>query len=180
VAGIVRAEAKGIIVTTRTTSIVSHGRIIESPAGRLLLAASDRALTHLLFADREVLRETVRGVQRPGREQAAIIKETERQLQEYFRGRRREFDLPLTPQGTEFQRSVWAALQDIPWGETTSYGELAGRVGRPRAARAVGAANGANPISIIIPCHRVIGADRRLTGYGGGLPAKEFLLDLES
>ena len=101
-------------------------------------------------------------------------------MREYFAGDRREFDLPLAPAGTAFQRSVWSALEAVPWGKTISYGELARQVDRPRAARAVGAANGANPISIIIPCHRVIGADKRLTGYGGGLEAKGFLLGLES
>ena len=167
-------------MTASTTSAVLGGWIIESPAGRLLLAATDTELTHLLFADREIRKETRSRIGKPEPGPAAILKETERQLREYFAGDRREFDLPLAPAGTAFQRSVWSALEAIPWGKTISYGELARQVDRPRAARAVGAANGANPISIIIPCHRVIGADKRLTGYGGGLEAKGFLLGLES
>ncbi len=103
-----------------------------------------------------------------------------KQLREYFAGKRADFDLPLAPEGTEFQRSVWRNLQDIPYGETISYGELAKRVGNPKASRAVGAANGQNPIPIVIPCHRVIGANGKLTGFGGGLPTKEALLALET
>jgi methylated-DNA-[protein]-cysteine S-methyltransferase len=101
------------------------------------------------------------------------------QLREYFAGTRRQFDLVLAPQGTTFQQTVWRALQDIPYGETTSYGELARRIGDVKATRAVGLANGANPIAIVIPCHRVIGAGGALTGFGGGLPTKRALLDLE-
>ena len=103
-----------------------------------------------------------------------------RQLSEYFSGARTEFDLPLAPEGTEFQRTVWRRLQDIPYGETIAYGELARRVGNPKASRAVGAANGANRIPIVIPCHRVIAANGKLTGFGGGLPIKEALLSLEA
>jgi methylated-DNA-[protein]-cysteine S-methyltransferase len=103
-----------------------------------------------------------------------------RQLREYFAGQRTRFDLPLHPAGTAFQRDVWSELQRIPYGETISYGELARRVGHPAAARAVGAANGANPIPIVIPCHRVIGANGKLTGFGGGIPVKQKLLALES
>ena len=101
-------------------------------------------------------------------------------MREYFSGRRTEFDLPLAPEGTEFQRTVWRHLQDIPYGQTISYGELAKRVGNPKASRAVGAANGCNPLPIVIPCHRVIGANGKLTGFGGGLPTKEMLLSLEA
>lgn len=103
-----------------------------------------------------------------------------RQLIEYIHGERQTFDLPLAPSGTEFQRQVWRALVDIPFGETRSYGELARQLGRPDASRAVGAANGDNPIAVVIPCHRVIGSDGSLTGYGGGLPMKKFLLELEN
>src|SRR5690606_32152543 len=102
-----------------------------------------------------------------------------RQLDAYFRGTLRTFDLPLAPQGTPFQQTVWEALRHIPYGQTVSYGELARRVGRPAAVRAVGLANGSNPIAIVIPCHRVIGANGTLTGYGGGLPTKQALLALE-
>jgi methylated-DNA-[protein]-cysteine S-methyltransferase len=103
-----------------------------------------------------------------------------RQLLEYFAGRRTEFDLRLSMAGTPFQESVWRALQEIPYGETISYGELARRIGRPADARAVGTANGRNPIAVVVPCHRVIGADGRLVGYGGGLERKRLLLDLEA
>lgn len=106
--------------------------------------------------------------------------ETIRQLREYFAGRRDEFDLPLAPEGTEFQHEVWRAVAAIPYGETRSYGEIARQIGKADAVRAVGAANGQNPLPIVIPCHRVIGSDGRLTGYGGGLPLKKRLLELES
>ncbi|MDO4530376.1 MAG: methylated-DNA--[protein]-cysteine S-methyltransferase [Bacillota bacterium] len=115
----------------------------------------------------------------------AVQEETEgirccyEQLTEYFAGERREFDLPLQPMGTPFQQRVWEALQNIPYGETRTYGEIAKAIGKPGAARAVGMANHKNPIGILIPCHRVIGADGRLTGYAGGLEKKEFLLELE-
>lgn len=107
------------------------------------------------------------------------LRKAKRQLLEYFGGARREFDLPLAPAGTAFQRRVWDELRRIPFGETVSYGELARRIGRPTASRAVGAANGRNPLAIVVPCHRVIGADGTLVGYGGGLPVKETLLSHE-
>jgi methylated-DNA-[protein]-cysteine S-methyltransferase len=109
-----------------------------------------------------------------------VVRETLRQLAAYFSGELRDFDLPLDPHGTEFQRAVWRALLEIPYGETRSYSEIAQRVGRPAAVRAVGSANGSNPIAIIVPCHRVIGASGKLVGYGGGLPMKRMLLDLET
>jgi methylated-DNA-[protein]-cysteine S-methyltransferase len=105
-----------------------------------------------------------------------VLDETARQLREYFAGTRQTFDLPLAPRGSGFQELVWQTLLKIPFGETWSYGQLAKHIGRPSASRAVGTANGANPISIIVPCHRVIGANGTLTGYGGGLPAKRWLL----
>ena len=107
------------------------------------------------------------------------LEEAARQLREYFAGQRTAFELPLAPDGTTFQKRVWRELQEIPYGETISYGELARRAGNAKASRAVGAANGANPIPIVIPCHRVIGANGKLTGFGGGLPIKEALLALE-
>ena len=109
----------------------------------------------------------------------AALRRAKRQLREYFDGGRRAFDLPLAPAGTDFQRRVRQQLGRIPYGETLSYGELAHRLGRPGAARAVGAANGRNPLAVVVPCHRVIGADGALTGYGGGLPVKQALLALE-
>jgi methylated-DNA-[protein]-cysteine S-methyltransferase len=151
-------------------------KTINSPVGPLYLAATDEGLTHLLFVkEMDARSEASEGSVGAAR----ILRETERQLSEYFAGKRREFDVPLAPAGTEFQLSTWRELRNVPYGETTSYGELARRMNRPNAVRAVGAANGANPISIIVPCHRVIGADGTLTGYGGGLHIKKRLLELE-
>jgi methylated-DNA-[protein]-cysteine S-methyltransferase len=108
-----------------------------------------------------------------------VFAETGRQLNEYFAGKRRDFDLPLAFHGTPFQQRVWTALREIPYGETVSYGKLADELGQPSAARAVGLANGKNPISVIVPCHRVVGSTGGLTGYGGGLERKRYLLDFE-
>jgi methylated-DNA-[protein]-cysteine S-methyltransferase len=148
---------------------------VESPAGRLLLAGDERGVWLVMF-------ECGRDAARPAeewRESRAPLAEAMRQLEAYFRRELRVFDVPLHPVGTEFQLSVWNALPSIPYGSTTSYGELARRIGKPDAVRAVGAANGANPLSIILPCHRVIGGDGKLVGYGGGLPNKRMLLALE-
>jgi methylated-DNA-[protein]-cysteine S-methyltransferase len=144
---------------------------MPSPVGDLLLVGDDDALRGLYMAPHEV----GAGWRRADAPFAAA----RGQLEEYFAGERRAFDLPLRLDGTSFQRLVWQALREIPYGETWSYGQLARHVGRPSAARAVGLANGRNPISIIVPCHRVIGSDRSLTGYGGGLERKRRLLDLE-
>ena len=148
---------------------------IESPVGPLLLVADDVGLREILFVNgRHHARPD------PGwKEQATPFKETIRQLHAYFAGELEDFALPLAPQGTAFQLTVWKRLCDIPYGETISYGQLARRIGNPNASRAVGLANGANPIPIVIPCHRVIGSNGELTGYGGGLPIKEKLLALE-
>ena len=148
---------------------------MDSPVGRLRLAADDAGLRELRFGGRC----EPAGVNPLWREDPAPLSETMRQLRAYFAGELRTFDLPLAPQGTPFQLHVWQQLRKIPWGETISYGELATRIGNPKASRAVGLANGANPIAIIVPCHRVIGSNGKLTGYGGGLPIKEFLLALE-
>jgi methylated-DNA-[protein]-cysteine S-methyltransferase len=148
---------------------------MESPTGKLLLAADEVGLRYILFADG---REPA--TPRPHwREDAAPLRETIRQLRAFFAGKLREFDLPLAPEGPAFHGRVWRELCNIPYGETISYGELARRIGSPNAFRAVGRANGANPIAIVIPCHRVIGSNGKLTGYGGGLPRKELLLALE-
>ena len=148
---------------------------IDSPIGRLLLAADGAALVQVHFQAGPRPLQPAATWQRA----TAPLALATRQLSEYFAGRRRSFELPLAPRGTPFQLAVWRALQDIPYGETLSYGELARRLGVPNAARAVGLANGANPLPIIVPCHRVIGADGSLTGFGGGLPIKRALLSLE-
>jgi len=149
-------------------SHVVHGTM-DSPIGRLRLSASPQGLRSIDFAAGDAAKAPV----------DATLRRAITQLREYFAGQRRAFDLALDPQGTEFQRQVWQALVAIPYGETTSYGELARRIGRPAAVRAVGAANGRNPLPIIVPCHRVIGSDGSLTGYAGGLAIKRALLDLE-
>jgi methylated-DNA-[protein]-cysteine S-methyltransferase len=150
-------------------------RYLDSPVGRLLLAADEEGLRALLFQQGPKAAEPEPGWQFD----ADAAPEAVEQLEAYFAGTRREFDLQLAPRGTAFQLRVWEELRRIGFGETISYGELAARVGNPKASRAVGLANGQNPISIIIPCHRVIGANGKLTGYGGGLPIKEALLALE-
>ena len=147
-------------------------RIIDSPVGKLRLAAEDGFLTELKFGGEPAVFDG-------DAQDSRLLDEAERQLNEYFRGERREFDLPLRMKGTDFQRMDWEALRGIPYGETVSYGEIARRIGRPKASRAVGMANHSNPISIIVPCHRVIGKDGKLTGYGGGLDIKRQLLELE-
>lgn len=119
------------------------------------------------------------GAEVPTIKETPLIKEVARQLQEYFVGHRKEFNLPLDPKGTQFQKDVWKALETIPYGQTRSYKEIAEQVGSPKAYRAVGMSNNKNPISIIIPCHRVIGANGKMVGYGGGLDIKEYLLNLE-
>jgi methylated-DNA-[protein]-cysteine S-methyltransferase len=149
---------------------------MESPVGRLLLVGDEAGLRSIRF---EVSRRAPI-VLEEWREDQAAFGEVARQLRAYFSGELREFDLELAPEGTEFQLRVWRELRAIPYGETISYGALATRVGNPKASRAVGLANGCNPIPIIVPCHRVIGSDGSLTGFGGGLRNKEKLLALES
>jgi methylated-DNA-[protein]-cysteine S-methyltransferase len=148
----------------------------ESPVGPLLLAGTKAGLQLVSFS----AGTRTKNVDVEWHEDSAVFTEVVGQLKSYFAGERKAFDLPLVLEGTEFQKKVWTALQDIPYGETVSYKALAQRVGSPKAVRAVGAANGANPIPIIIPCHRVIGNDGSLTGFGGGLPLKKKLLELES
>jgi methylated-DNA-[protein]-cysteine S-methyltransferase len=150
---------------------------VESPIGRLLLRGDGDGETlhglYMLDGPHPV------AISAGWRRSPEAFAEVERQLQEYFAGRRRAFELALTLKGSPFQRSVWDALQQIGYGETASYGEIARSVGQPAAARGVGIANARNPIAVIVPCHRVIGADGTLTGYGGGLERKRFLLELE-
>jgi len=150
-------------------------RTIDSPIGDLTLAGVGCALTHLLMA------EQAHAPDRSGWEPAGpdAFADVVTQLDAYFAGRLTEFDVDLRLDGTEFQRRVWAALQTIPYGETRSYGQIAEQIGSPAASRAIGLANGRNPISIIVPCHRVIGSSGSLTGYGGGIERKRILLELE-
>jgi methylated-DNA-[protein]-cysteine S-methyltransferase len=145
---------------------------VDSPIGELLLVSDGRALTRLEMSPHEP--------PAGGRRDPGSLREAEAQLCAYFAGELTDFDVPLAPAGSGFQLAVWAALTRIPYGETASYGEIAAEVGRPDAVRAVGATNGRNPIAVIIPCHRVIGADGTLVGYGGGLPRKRQLLELEA
>ena len=151
---------------------------LDSPVGRLKLVASDKGLVAILWQDDDPKRvqigEPAEDPQNP------ILVQTRRELSEYFAGERETFTVPLDFRGSDFQKRVWAALLAIPFGETRSYGQLALQLGDKGASRAVGAANGRNPISIIAPCHRVIGASGKLTGFAGGLEAKAYLLNLES
>ncbi len=152
-------------------------KTMGSPVGTLTLVATDEGLAGILWENdwpnRVQLRLEVRDDSHP------VLLETERQLNEYFSGQRTQFVLKLDVDGTPFQRKVWDALRTIPFGETRSYGDIAKQIGNPGAMRAVGAANGRNPVSIVVPCHRVIGSTGKLTGFGGGLDAKGFLLNLE-
>lgn len=150
-------------------------RTFDSPIGELTLVERDGALVGLYMANhRPAPRAETFGDLDEG-----ALPQVEAQLAEYFAGERTDFDLPLAPEGTEFQAKVWAALRTIPYGETWTYGQLAAAIGQPGAARAVGLANGRNPISIVVPCHRVVGSTGTLTGYAGGVERKEFLLNLE-
>ena len=141
----------------------------DTYAGRIGIAEEDGAITNLIFSERDWKVE-----------ETELIKETKRQLDEYFAGKRKEFDVPTRLEGTEFQKRVWNELKNIPYGKTVTYKDIAEAVGCPKGYRAVGLANNRNPISIIYPCHRVIGSNGSLTGYGGGLDVKEKLLALES
>ena len=156
-------------------SLISY-TTMKSPVGCLQLAGDEGGLRLVHFATGR----RPRSPQRDWIEDRKPFKEVIRQLEAYFEGKLQDFDLPLVLDGTEFQVLVWRNLQKIPYGETISYGQLARRIGSPDAARAVGLANGSNPIPIIIPCHRVIGSNGHLTGFGGGLPVKKKLLALES
>ena len=150
----------------------------KSPLGQILLTATGSALTGLHFVGEQYYQGIAPEWKCDNRN--TILRATTTQLGEYFAGDRQSFDLKLEPEGTPFQRSVWHALTKLAFGETVSYAQLAQRIGNPKAVRAVGAANGRNPISIVVPCHRVIGANRALTGYAGGLARKEALLRLEA
>jgi methylated-DNA-[protein]-cysteine S-methyltransferase len=161
------------MLTTTTDLLYTK---LDSPIGELLMVGDGHSL-HGLYMQEGRTGIKVRACWQEA-EQPFIAAST--QLAEYFEGRRSSFDVPLAMIGSAFERRVWSALQEIPYGESTSYGELARRIDEPGAARAVGVANARNPIAVIVPCHRVIGADGSLTGYGGGLVRKRFLLDLEA
>lgn len=153
----------------------TYSTLIPSPLGGLFAASDGRAITALYTPGHRL---------HPGPEpgsasSAPVLLDLGRQLDEYFGGQRREFDLPLAAVGTPFQQAVWTELGRIPYGSTAGYGQIAARLGRPAAVRAVGAANGRNPLSVLVPCHRVVGADGSLTGYAGGMAAKRWLLEHE-
>jgi O-6-methylguanine DNA methyltransferase len=158
---------------------------MTSPVGLLFIARGDRGLRHLEFMDRKSIKRMIanHAAAYPGAEWTPSLLELKpvvEQLEAYFVGALERFKVPLDATGSEFQMNVWQALLDIPYGETRSYGEVAKAIGQPRSARAVGLANNQNPIAIIVPCHRVIGANGALTGYGGGVPRKKWLLQLEA
>jgi len=153
-------------------------KTMKSPVGELTLVASGKGLTAILWENDEPNRVRLGPLQADN--DNPLLLETERQLTDYFAGKLEKFTVKLDFVGTEFQKKVWAALVTIPFGETRSYAQIAQQIGKPKAVRAVGAANGKNPISIIAPCHRVIGSNGKLTGFAGGLPAKALLLGLEA
>ena len=151
-------------------------KVIESPIGQLILIANESNLVGIKFGYKKEEELPVNFVKQ---DIHLILRNTEIQLDEYFRGKRQKFELPLSMSGTDFQKKVWGKLLDIPFGETISYQELAKKIGDKKKARAVGSANGKNPIPIIVPCHRVIAKDGSLGGFGGGVPIKRYLLELE-
>lgn len=153
--------------------------VIDSPVGPLTLVAADDALVGLSMSEqRHAPAPGWFGEPSDGTDSEPLA-QASRQLREYFDGERTEFDIPLSLEGTEFQRRVWTALREISYGETISYGQLADQIGQPSASRAVGLANGRNPVGIIVPCHRVVGSDGSLTGYGGGIERKRYLISHE-
>jgi methylated-DNA-[protein]-cysteine S-methyltransferase len=152
-------------------------KFTKSPVGVLKLVASDKGLAAILWENDDPKRVRLSPLEEDGRH--PVLREAERQLRAYFAGTLKHFSLPLDFAGTEFQKQVWRSLLTIPFGETRTYGQIAKQIGRPKSVRAVGAANGKNPISIIAPCHRVIGSDGKLTGFAGGLETKAVLLGLE-
>jgi len=153
----------------------TYYRYVDSPIGKLMLAGNDQGLERIEFESAK----TNMGPQPEWSPTESGLADAARQLEEYFAGRRQSFDLALRPGGTEFQQRTWNALRDIPYGETVSYADLARRIGKPRAVRAVGAANGRNPLPIVVPCHRVIGSNGHLTGFAAGTEIKKQLLKLE-
>jgi methylated-DNA-[protein]-cysteine S-methyltransferase len=172
------SQKTGITKKKGETNMTLFYKEMESPVGKLKLVASSEALVAVLWEEERPNRVKLDTMNLDP--QHPILIEAERQLSEYFAGKRIQFDLPLQPDGTEFQKRVWQALRDIPFGKTKSYLDVARAVGSPDASRAVGAANGKNPLSIVVPCHRVVGANGALTGFAGGLETKATLLALEA
>lgn len=156
-----------------------HATTIDSPVGELRIIAGERGLRAILWGAEDATRIAAMQADDVVEERTPLLDEAVRQLQEYFAGTRREFDLPLDPHGTPFQQSAWKVLRTIPYGTTMSYGEQARQLGDPNKARAVGAANGRNPLSIVVPCHRVVGSTGELTGFAAGIDVKSWLLDHE-
>ncbi len=154
---------------------ITHYDYLETPIGALLLAGCDKYLRFVGFAQGNQARDPLP----EWRRDAQMFAQAKRELTQYFSGERTEFTVPIKLAGSDFQRSVWQALIDVPYGETCSYGDIASAINNPKSSRAVGGANNANPIPVIVPCHRIIGASGSMTGFGGGIPTKEFLLDLE-
>jgi len=155
---------------------MNYAAAYDSPLGPMILVASDEALVGLYFTGQKYVPDQSRWHADPG---LPVIRTAVTELDEYFAGTRETFDVPIAPAGTAFQRAVWDAISRVPYGETITYGELARRVGRPGSARAAGAATGQNPVGVIVPCHRIVGAGGTLTGYAGGLDRKRALLTLE-
>lgn len=147
--------------------------LYETKIGKIAIAEDSSAITDLYFYDGTLINDVQL-------KETELLRKASEQLIDYFEGKRKSFELPLSPRGTDFQQSVWKALLEIPFGETRSYGDIAKRIGNPKASRAVGMANNKNPIAIFIPCHRVIGANGSLVGYGGGLDIKKYLLSIEN
>lgn len=173
------AQLRGVAYVEKIgeTNMTTYYQLHDSPTGELLLLSNGEALTALHMTAGKYVPATSTDWVRD--ERLPIFAQTRRELDAYFLGTLRSFTMPLAPQGTDFQKRAWIALSKIPYGETRSYGQQAHLIGQPSAVRAIGAANGKNPIGIIVPCHRVIGANGALTGYAGGLHNKEFLLKLE-
>ena len=161
---------------------MTHVWYYDSPVGKMGIAEDGLGICAIFYPEGKVIKETKKSAREKSawvEEETPLIRRAWEELREYFAGERKVFDLPLSLHGTQFQKEDWVALQTIPYGETRSYGEIAKLLGKPKACRAVGMANHSNAINIVIPCHRVIGQNGKLVGYGGGLSIKEFLLELE-
>lgn len=165
----------------KTSKSITHYDYLDTSIGSLLLAGCERYLRFVSFPEAQEGHQghTPCDPLPTWKQDRTKFTQARQELTEYFSGTRTKFTVPIKLSGSEFQRSVWQALQDVPYGETCSYGNIAHAINNPKASRAVGGANNANPIPVIVPCHRIIGADKSMTGFGGGIPTKEFLLDLE-